>query len=503
MKRIIEKVLAWMKVRVPAAGLEVSDQVIRLVYFDGKVWRMHAIRLEPGVLEKGKIKKRVELMETLAALKTMMQGKKKRATVNVVVCLSSVETYTQVFSLPSLKDEGMEQAVDLNLKMAASPFPAGEAYSGWQLIGRDEGTLQSQILSAFIDRQVVDDIVGALFEAGFLTMAVESRALALARMLHAKGAGLGAKQPYVFVSIDNAGIGFLIIRGGALYFEYTEPWSDIMDEKGEISIARFEERFTASVRQVINFYSQHWSEPLGIIVLSAVALAEQAERAIAAATSVPVVRLTLMMGQAIAPEWLTAWGCSLRGDGLASGNHEISLLGEESQDRFRNERLLAFLSFWRVAVPAVFCLLLLTFAVADVFLVNVKASIEARSDFNIGASQAAVVPALQASAADFNRSVALIAAAEQSMEPKSVILGKLFNHATANHVTLNHVSFTSPGAPIAISGSGGSQDNVIAFKTTLEGDSSFNSVLLPLTSLQTSGNSVSFSMTFNYTPPAH
>jgi hypothetical protein len=497
----MEKLLTLLHVRAAAAGLEVSDQVVRLVSFDGRTWQLYAVRLAPGVLTNGKVIDREAFMSALAELKEKAQGRRKGRTMNVVVCLSSAEIFTQTFSLPAVNDKELAQAIALNLKMA-SPSEGDTSYADWQLLGRDEETAQVKVLAAFVERAVVDGVAGALFDAGFLPMGVESRALVLARMLRKKGAGVDLAKSYLFVNVDNSGLDFLIIRGGALSFEYAEPWRDLTDEKGEIAVARFKETLTANTRQVVNFYHQHWSEPLGAVILSTPTLVDAAEEAIAeAASATPVERLTLVMGQPISPEWLVALGASFRGGRREKEKREINLLGEPSQDRFREEQLLYFLRFWRVALPVALGLLILTFGTADFFLRSTKSGIESRSDFSLGTAQKTEIATLEASAKSFNQSVTLVAAAENAIQPKGAFLDAVAAVAAANHVAVNHIVFQSPTTPATLSGSGLTQNDVVAFEAALRGIPGVSAVNLPLTGIQTSGNTVSFSMTFLYAPP--
>ena len=500
MKAIFQKLLSLLRVSAPAAGLEVSDQVLRLVYFDRNAWQMNTIRLEPGVLTRGRIKERAAFIAALAALKTKVWGRKAAKKMNIVLCPSSVEAYMQVFSLPIVQGDELQGAVALNLQML-SPLAAGDAYSGWQFAEREKDKPQYQILSAFMERKVVDEMVDALFEAGFLVMAVESRALALTRMLLKKGAGIDASTSYVFVNIDDTGLDFLIIRNGALYFEYANVWRDLMDEKGEIATEKFEAMLTASVRQVINFYEQHWTEPLGAVILSTVAFEAQAEAAIKEGAPVPTVRLTLVMGQPISSEWLTALGCSLRGSDLETEDREINLLGEDSEDRFHEEQFLHFMRFWRAALPVALVLLIFTFITVDFLITDTKQEIEANTNFNSGGGETSEITDLQASAKGFNQSVALVAAAEGAASPKGAFLKEIIDLATADHVTISHLSFQSFDVPVSLSGTASAEDAVLAFKTALENKAAFKGVDLPLTGIQTNGNAVSFSMTFLYAAP--
>lgn len=496
---VLEKFLAFLRVRTVGAGLEVGDRVIRLVRFDGKVWQMQAIRLEPNVMENGEIKNRGALVAALTALRAKAEKGDRSKKINVVLCPSSLPMYTQVFELPTVQGQNFEEAVALNLAMV-SPRDAEQTHAGWQVLGRDETTLQMKILSAFADKKLVDEMVDALFESGFLTMAVESRALALTRMLREKGAGVEVHKPYLFVDIDNVGIDFLVMRDGVLYFEFATQWRDLMDEKGEISIPKFETSLETSLRQVLNFYGQHWNEPLAAVILSAVTLGDEAERAVATISPLPVVRLTLVMGQPISSEWLVALGASLRGTGLHAKDKEINLLGEESLDRFHEEQLINFMRFWRVLLPISMAVLVLTFFTADLFLTNTKKEIESRSDFNLSGGQTGEIANLETQAQTFNGKVALMASAEATLVPKSPVLKAVFAIAGAHQVTVNRLSFSAFSSPLTLSGSAVSQDAVIAFKAGLAADPRFSSINLPLTAVQLSGNTVVFTMSFSFDP---
>ena len=498
-RSFIAGILTFLRIRRPAAGLEVSDQVVRLVYARRKVWQLSAVRLAPGVIESGRIKDRKAFIEALGQLKEKVLGRSRRKRIDVVLCPSSIPAFTQVFSLPGGQGKEFSEAVTLNMAMA-SPMEAGKAYEDWQAIGRDERTFQTEIFSAFMERAAVDEMVDALFDAGFVTVSVESRELALARVLRAKAAGVDPAKSYVFVSVDNIGIDFLIIRHGNLYFNYSEPWRDIADEKGEIPLPKLAETLTASVRRVVAFYRERSSDPIAAVILASAALDEESAVAIASAVSAPVVRLTLVVGQAISPEWLAAVGSSLRETETAVRGREINFMGEASQDRFLSTQFSEFLEFWRVAIPVALGLLVGTFLLTDLFLISTKQSIEVRSNFNVGGPQSAEIKALTASSTQFNQMVALVQSVEGSLGSPGPMFAEVTRIAQANQVTVDRIDFASGGAPIVLAGVASAENDIIAFKAAVAGSPDFSSVSLPLTSLRTTGNTFSFSMSFYYTP---
>jgi hypothetical protein len=495
-KTYFKKLLSLLRVRSRADGLEVSDQVLRLVYFGRNAWQMEAVRLAPGVVEKGEIKDAPAFGAALRELRSKvpaMKGKNKK--LNVSIALSSVNMYSQVFTLPIMEGEDLDKAIDLNVQMI-SPLDISHSYFGWQLLGRDEASLRSEIAAAFADKAIVDGMIHAFYAAGFIAVGVESRALALVRTLREKGADVDGKGSYVLLDVDNSGIDFLIVRKGKLYFEYANPWTDIADEKGQISVTRFEEMLTANMRQVLNFYSQHWPEPLSGVILSATAFKEEAEQAIHTASSLPLIPLSLAMDQQIPPEWFVAFGCGLRGIREGLKDKEINLSGFGAMDAFHEEQMLDFLSLWRVLVPVALGCLIILFVLADNFLGMTITSIKSSAAFEAQGNESADVAALDASSTAFNRSVALVANAEGQVNRNYLMIAEINTTAAANGITISHISFQAANTPILVAGSAQSEDQIAAFQRAIQNDPHFGTVTLPLLNIQGNGGAYAFSMTF-------
>ena len=78
-KSYFQKLLSFLRIRAIAAGLEVSDQVLRFAYSDRGGWKTESVRLAPGVLEKGVIKDATAFAAALQELKitSAVRGKKE------------------------------------------------------------------------------------------------------------------------------------------------------------------------------------------------------------------------------------------------------------------------------------------------------------------------------------------------------------------------------------------------------------------------------------------
>ena len=68
-----------------------------------------------------------------------------------------------------------------------SPVDVAQTYFGWEMLGSDEANLKSEVSAAFVDKALVDELTQTLYAGGFITVGVESRALALVRIFRQKG----------------------------------------------------------------------------------------------------------------------------------------------------------------------------------------------------------------------------------------------------------------------------------------------------------------------------
>jgi hypothetical protein len=499
-KIFFEKFLSLLRVRRNVGGLEVSDEALRFAYRDGEAWRLQMFRLAPGVIVDGRIKNKEAFRAALLELKSeIFGGKVGKKTVNVVVSFSSANAYSQVFSLPLLEGDSLEKAVGLNIQMI-SPVNISEMYTDWQILAHNDTTGQSDFLSVFINRAIVDEMIVAFSEVGFVAMAAESKALVLARLLREKVDSIDVAKSYMAVSIDNTGINFLVIRKGELYFEYMNHWRDLADEKGQISTETFSSTIEKSAHQVMNFYGQHWSDPVSGIFIISDAFYEETSAAIAASINVPVLPCKIYFGgQEISPEWFVALGCGMRGVEFGQRKKEISLLNVSAEETFLRSQFIDFMDFWRISIPVIFVFTIAILAGIDIFLAQIQQSSAAQSVAAFKNGNSADVAAAIAIANDFNRSVALIQTIESGAKPEIPIVGTIETAAAANSISVTNISFQSVDGSVLFGGTANSEDQIFSFEKNIESNSDFANVNVPLASIQkqASGGMFSFTMTFS------
>lgn len=476
-----------------------SDTALRFALLSGNKWITASLRLPPGIVEKGEIKNKEQFLAALKELHNQIVGPRKaRKKIGVVVSLSSVDIYSQTFSLPVIEGENLERAVQLNIQMT-SPIAVSETYSGWQILGEDKTSVRLEILSAFIKRELVDEMISALRAANFVPHSLESRGLSLTRVIRQLSEGFDSARSYLVLDIDDTGLEFLVIRRAQLYFQYFIPWSDIYGEERQISQEAFEAAIVRSLHQVINFYHSHWPDPLNDIYLVVPSLREEVIRIINANFSLNILEVRLN-GMLATPEWFMALGAAIRGGMSAGRDQEISLLGISAQDEFRREQVLNFLEFWRVLIPASLGLLFVVFVLAETFLVQLNDNLDNKIKEISQSDRSTEIKDLEKKVEDFNLSVALIQNVLKESRGRFEVAGKVNDLMRSREIVLLRFWDQGSSLPITVNGIAKTEGAIKDFAAELGKSNEFQNVNLPLSEIRQTTEGVQFSLTFNFVP---
>ncbi len=497
------KLLTLLRVRSVIGGLEIGDIAMRYTLLDGESWKLHSLRLPPGIVDGGVIKDYPQFVAALKALKEQVLGPQNaRKELNVVVSLSSINVYSQVFSLPMVAGSNLEKAIQLNVQMI-SPEDTAKSYAGWQLVSGGDRSVHLEVLSAFINKAVVDDVKRALKESGFNVYSLESRALSLARLIRKMGAGFDPARSYIAVNVDANGIQFLIIRHGQLYFEYFTAWRDIETEGHQISQSALEEVIVRNLHQVLNFYTSHWTDPAQEILVSAAALGDVVMAAAQHTFSVPIRELTLSTAaQRVEPDWYVAVGCGLRGLIARREDTDLSLLGTTAQDEFRRYQTLAFLRFWRVVVPVSLAVLLVAFGGVRWFFTYVDGQLaDQLSRASTGPDQQAMLRELRQDIDEFNALVANVKAVRGGSADVYAIFGSVKALFDEQGATITKFSYPSADAVIQVFGRAPSEEVVLRIGKGLGAIPGVSEADIPVSGVVPGAQGVTFFASFRYAIP--
>jgi hypothetical protein len=452
----------------------------------------------PGTMNEGRIENKQEFVEALRSLRAEILGPKaKRASpINVVVSLSSVNVYTQVFNLPFIEGENLEKAIQLNIQMA-SPTGAAESYAGWQTVrSQDEHNMHLEVVTAFLHKGVADELTAALNAGGFLPIALESRALSFARLIKERAAGVDSTKSLIAISADASGMDVMIVRAGHLHFDYFNSWKNLQGGEREISLDLFRTLVVRSLNQVMNFYNSHWKDPVSEILVSSTGLREEILAAIQENFDIKVSELTALVSPPVTPEWFVALGGALRSLLPRRDDAEISLLGVSAQEEFQREQIYSFLGFWRVLAPAALAVLFVAFGAGYMFLNNFQNSLKAQATAAMQAPVSAELISLRSQASRFNESVEMVEHINNVQSQKSKTLAILLEITTRRRIEIDKLDIGAPSAQIILQGTAPSEDDIVALKNELVITPGFKEVELPLNAIKQQGAAYSFSISF-------
>ena len=498
LKAIFKRLSDFLLARPLTGGLEINDTSLRFVSAEGSELKTASVSLVPGTMIEGRIENRQELLSALRTLRTQILGPKakRRAMINVVTSLSSVNIYTQVFNLPFIEGENLEKAIQLNIQMT-SPTGAADSYAGWQTVrSQDEQNMHLEVVTAFLQKGVADELTAVLNAAGFLPMALESRALSFARLIKEKAGGIDPGESLIAVSADASGMDVMVIRAGHLHFDYFNSWASLQGGERQISLDLFRTVVVRSVNQVMNFYNSHWKDPVSEIVVAATGLKEETLAAIRENFDVKVSELTPLVSPPITPEWFIALGGALRSLLPRRQDAEISLLGVSAQEEFRREQIHSFLGFWRVLVPAALTVLLVAFMGSYIFLNGFQKSLDPHASAALRLPVSTELINLRTQAARFNGALEMIEFANSTRAKKGGILSTLLEIFNRRGISILKLEMGEPAAPARLQGLSPSEEDIIALKNELVITPGFKDVQLPLIDIRQQGATYAFSMTF-------
>ncbi|TSA44149.1 hypothetical protein D4R51_04425 [bacterium] len=474
-------------------GLQISES--GLEYFSTAIDkpRMVALRLPPGIFKNNKLQEPNQLLESLNKLHYLVAPDKPGQTLRVILVLPPGLVYTQSFNVPNVGEERLNETVALNIQML-SPIPVADSNISAQIIR--ETPDRYDLLGAFTDKNLVNQLKDILIQAHFSPIAFEFPALALTRLIE-QSTKLNQKSTLVF-QVSSDGLDFFILRDGHLYFNYFRSWQSIQGEERSISRAVFDGVVIEEVRKVINFSSSRFNDtPNGALIIAPGFEAEVSE---ILEKNFNLRTVPLVLNQ-ISPIFYVASGAALRGKiDLENENLKIINLGGESLVKtIFDEQILNFISMWRNITVGVFVILLISFIFAASFLVTQSKSLTAQINSFSGSVSQKELADLKTKAVEFNNFVATIKSVRGTVSPWYELLNHLGSVASANGINIKSLDIASFGSPVNMFGTAPDYKTVFNFKNVLVGDPLFSNVNLPITQISIgTDNTASFNISFRF-----
>ncbi len=498
---MFNKILNLINPQPPIGGLEISESDMRFIGFKrGNVFRF-GLKLEPGIIEDGKIKNRQGFLSALSKIRAETAGKTAKK-IYVVVNVSDSDIYTEIFNLPLTASANLDEAANLNLQMI-SPIDVNASYYDWQFLGEKviDGSDQFEFFGAFIPKHIVDEYESALTEAGFGVAAVEFPGLSLTRVLIESGEGILKNKAYLLLYLGGNGLTFCLVKDGNLYFTHSVSWSSVYGEQRQIVFDSFKKLIIDETKKVLNFYENHWQgDAVENFLIVSPGLTNEISRIVSENFPSLTVKIPVLKKfKELPAEWFVALGGAVRGLIARSEDTIISLASIGTEEKFRQFQILNFVKIWRNIVFTSLFFVFLTFASGEWFLIKTERILEEKTVNATVIAENKEIVRLENEAINFNKKIESVLAAKKQLIELSPFFEKI-RELAAEEIIIDRILVQSSQTPVLISGRAKNEKAVIDFKDALEKTPQFKNINLPFSAIapvdnETLGFSISFTVT--------
>lgn len=501
MSVFLKKVFRFLKPYLEIGGLVISDSGLTFFSFGEKRGQLQkfSLKFPVGVIEEGKLINPKEFFNSLKSLHHQITSKESEK-IPVIVSLSDANVYTQLFSLPLLKDANLEEAVRLNLQVI-SPLDFSRAYSDWQKVEslHSNSNYEIEILSSFISKEIVDSFYHQLVQANFLPLAIEQKAMSIIRLINFEEKNTLGEEDFFVLYIDSDGLSFSIVHKHSLYFNHFSSWSTVASNyslEREISFADFRNLVIQETHRVINFYSSRFSRDIKNVYLIAPGLEKEVSGILKDNFSLQILPFQIK-SYPLELSFACALGAALRGLIPRFQDTEISLAPEGTEIQFFHSQVLSFVRLWRNILIVSLSVILTAFLGIFIFL-NLFIKSLTNDLSNISSSyNTAYFNSLKNEANDFNLKVEKALTVKSQQTRWAWLIEELYQKASENKITIERILIQSPDVPIIVNARASSESEAVEFKKSLEKINGLSKVDLPLASLTPlESNLVSFQVTF-------
>lgn len=167
--------------RMPAIGFDISDQSLKYVELrrsrkNIQLWAFGKKDIPPGMIEAGQVKQPDELAKFLKDFRKKIKNNR------LIVALPEEKAFIRTVRLPSMKEEEIRGALELQLEEHI-PLQPNEVVFDYEIIRNREPESPLDVSFAAVPLALVQSYRDVLFGAGFIPVAFETEPHALARSL--------------------------------------------------------------------------------------------------------------------------------------------------------------------------------------------------------------------------------------------------------------------------------------------------------------------------------
>lgn len=213
-------------------GLDISETSLKIAKL-GESGRSLCLEcfgetaLPAGIIDEYKVKDQQKFSAFVKKAMTQVKGKKLK-TKNVISSLPEEKSFLDLFQMPAVKAEELEQAVRFEASNHI-PMAMEDVYFDFEKVETETKGKFQEILIAASPKEIADSYLTGLKLAGLKPQAMEIEGLSVARSIVKKGV---FHKPQLLIDFGQNRTSFMMFSGRALRFTSTIPISSrVLTEK--------------------------------------------------------------------------------------------------------------------------------------------------------------------------------------------------------------------------------------------------------------------------------
>lgn len=435
--------------RHPIAGLEISEDVVRLALLelsDGKtpvisVKTLAEEKLADGIVARGAVEDETALSQAIARL----AATSGIGADYVVVSIPEEKIYSHVFSFPeTIGGKKLEQTMELTIGFHLPVHPK-DVYLDWEGL-ETPGDKTKEIYLAAAPRAVIDGFLGAIGKAGLKTVAVETHAASFARVAEID------EEPTLIIKNEPKSANFYILKNRIPHFTRIVPL-----DLGKAILKKEPERLK-------NFYEFENGALAGVINYG----------------KLTTLRTILPEKTEDEQKWLISLGAAARGLLPRSEDNLVSIMPLGTEKAYEYQKASAFSNLAANIVIGVSIFFATAYLGSWLLMTslqqNTTSALESATAIRISPESAT----LEERARAFNSQVANAAAIATQIPRWSVVMTILEKYLGNENITISNISMPSPVSAFNITGVALNREALNNFKRQLENAEELTNVTLPL-----------------------
>ena len=451
-------------------GVEISDDAIRLTYFNSK---------------KNINNKKLFLVEELIPENIITEGiiidKKKFAKIlkdiwitnklkssYAIVSIPEDKIYSHIYPFPKTDNEKqLKEAIKLAMDFEL-PIKKEIAYVGSENAG--DSNVINEILISAIQKNIADDYIEVMNSVGIKILALESHLFSIARSIKSKFG-----QALLIYKTNLNGSTIFILKDRSLRFSRTISKKFIKD-------ASF---FVNEINHIKTWFESEKNISTLVLPLSEINARDDYSK--------------YLEQNGISKEneskWLIALGATIRGEITEGKDNQISLLPIGTNEAYVYQKITTFIIIMRNIIIGVSIFFFLTFLVAYFFILSISPT-----NTNISTNLApAEIPQKEIQIQNINSIISTSKEIISNTPNWSILINDLINR-TINGISISSLSVTSITDKIYMVGVAINRDTLNQYKKSLQESSYLINVELPINNLGQKEN-IPFTISFNLKDP--